>query len=77
MNCVLLSCCRAMDVANAREELALRRKHRRMVSDMASKNRRQGKIKSRKYDPIFYSALYCHQKFGCSAWQWELKQIIV
>ncbi|KAF6027573.1 hypothetical protein EB796_014094 [Bugula neritina] len=39
---------KAMDVARAKEELALRRKHRRMVADVASKNRRQGKIKSRR-----------------------------
>ena len=39
---------RAMDLAKAQEELAIRRRHRRMVSDVAAKNRRQGKIKSRR-----------------------------
>ncbi|XP_067950930.1 U3 small nucleolar RNA-associated protein 14 homolog A-like isoform X2 [Watersipora subatra] len=39
---------RSMNLAKAREELALRRRHRKMVADLAAKNRRQGKIKSRK-----------------------------
>ena len=39
---------RAMDLSKAKEELSMRRKHRAMVSQMASKNRRQKKIKSRK-----------------------------
>ena len=39
---------RAMDLELAKEDLSLRRRHRRMVADMAAKNKRQNKIKSRK-----------------------------
>ena len=48
MYVMFFAVCRAMDLSKAKEELSMRRKHRAMVSQMASKNRRQKKIKSRK-----------------------------